>query len=174
MLRELRLHVLQGEGRANLYALGPANSVFLTKVTHKGMVMLRRIEARDLRRTGLQTLRALGPQTPVLVHNHVKFLSVIMDHRRIDRAGLFTLPLLVRALAAEVLYGFRSRQKVTVDANSRKLPVDRPIMEHGARNLAVATADAEIPSRLDQGFSFGKGKILYSPSLLVLQGPDVF
>jgi hypothetical protein len=138
------------------------------------MVMFRRIEARDLCRTGFQTLRTLVPQAPLLVHNHVKFLGVIMDYWRVDRTGLFTLPLLVRALTADVLYRFRSGQKVTVDANPGQLAVDGPVMEHGARDLTVAAADAEIPSRLDQGFLSGKGKVLHSPSLLVLQGPDVF
>jgi hypothetical protein len=90
-----------------------------------------------------------------------------MNDRRIDRTGFFTLTLSLGALCTDILDRFRGREKISIDTNSRELAVDRPMMKHGACDLAKAASDAEIPSGLDQGLTLGIRDILHSPSFLV-------
>jgi hypothetical protein len=97
----------------------------------------------------------------------MQFLSVVVNHGRIHRTCLFALTLLGGTLAANVLDRFRGREKISIDTNSRELAVDRPMMKHGACDLAKAATDAEIPSGLDQGLTLGIRDILHSPSFLV-------
>ena len=70
-----------------------------------------------------------GPQATVDVNYHVKLLLIIMDHRRVDRAGLLAFPLLFWTLAANILNGLRDGDMVTIDSNPGKLSIQYPIME---------------------------------------------
>jgi hypothetical protein len=72
----------------------------------------------------------------------MELLLIIMDHGRVLRAGLFTFPLFLGALATDILNGLRDRQEVTIDTNPRQFTVDHPIMFHAAGHLAGPTARA--------------------------------
>jgi hypothetical protein len=174
VLWKLRFHVLQCKRGTDLHALRPSFPFSLTKIANHGAVVTWRIKTGNACRTGLQTLGTFRSEAPFFVHDHMEFLGVVVNHGRIDRTCLFALTLLGTTLAANVLDRFRGRKKISIDTNSRELAVDRPIVEHGARDLAKAASDAKIPSGLDQRLTLGIRDILHSPSFLVPQGFNVF
>jgi len=163
----LRLHELQRKRWTDFHTLRPPLPISLAEVANHGAVVVRRVKTGDVCRTGLQTFRAFRSEAPFFVHDHVQFLGVVVNHRRIHRTRLFAFTLLGDALAANVLDRLGSREKIPIDTNSRELAVDRTMVEHGTRDLAKATSDAEVPPGLNQGLTLGIRDILHSPSLFV-------
>jgi len=118
MLWDLGDHVLEGVIGTDLNTLGHPLSIRLAEVTDQGIVNLWRIEMGYMRWTGLPALKARGPQAPLLIHHHMELLFIIMNHRRINRAGLFTFPLLFGALTTNILDRFRDGKEITIDSDS--------------------------------------------------------
>jgi len=157
MLRKLRLHVFEGKGRADLYTLGPANAVLFAEITDEDGFLLHRVESRNSGGTGLRATPAFLSEAALVIYHHVELLMVIVDNGRIERARLFTLTLFVRTLAAHVLDGLGGWKKVSVDTDTRELPVDHAVMEHGAGYLAITAPDAEVPAGIDERHPFRVG-----------------
>lgn len=118
MLWELGRHVLESIIGTDLNTLGHPLSIRLAEITNQGVVGLRWIKAGHMGWTGLLALSARGPEASVLIHHHMELLFVIMDHRRIERAGFFTFPLLFGALTTDILDRFRDRKEIAIDSDS--------------------------------------------------------
>ena len=157
MLGKTGIHEFESEGGADLYTLRLANAVPFTKITDKDGLLLGWIESWDLRRTSFCATPALLPEASLFIDYHMETLVVIVNDGRIQRTRFFTFPLLIGALAADILDGLGGWEKVSVDADPRQLPVDYSMMEHGACYLAIAAPDAQIPTRFNKSKSFRKG-----------------
>jgi hypothetical protein len=103
MLRKLGTQKLQGLVRAYLDTLRPPLSIFLAEITNERIIMILRIKARNLSRTGLPALSTGSTEASIPVYDHMLQLFVIMYHMRLHRTGLLTLPFFFRTLGADGL-----------------------------------------------------------------------
>jgi len=118
MLWDLGRHVLEGEIGTDLNTLGHPLSIRFTEIADQRVVSPRRIETRYMSWASLLALSARRPKAPVFIHHHMELLFIIMNHRRIHRAGLFAFPLLFGALTTDILDGFRDGKEITIDSDS--------------------------------------------------------
>jgi hypothetical protein len=103
MLRKLGTQKLQGLVRAYLDTLRPPLSIFLAEITNERIIMILRIKARNLSRTGLPALSTGSTKASISVYDHILQLFIIMYHTRLHRTGLLTLPFFFRTLGADGL-----------------------------------------------------------------------
>jgi len=103
MLRKLGSQKLQGLVRTYLDTLRLPLSILLAEITNERIIMIRRIKAWNLSRTGLPALSTGITKASIPVYDHMLQLFIIMYHMMLHRTGLLTLPFSFRTLGADGL-----------------------------------------------------------------------